>query len=149
MNQSAMLADFARHTDMDTFMLAGRYTLLEQGALDELLPLCEERAIGLVASGVFNSGLLARATPSADARYDYHDAPEAVVARARELADACAELGTVLPAAAIAFPLVHPAVVSVCVGASSAAQLDRSVDLYEAGVPEELWTSLRSAGLLA
>jgi D-threo-aldose 1-dehydrogenase len=148
MNQTAMLADFARHTDMDTFMLAGRYTLVEQGALDELLPLCEERGIDVVAAGVFNSGLLACAEPSAGARYDYDRAPEALVERARSIAEACAGHGTDLPSAAIAFPLRHPAVVSVCVGARSAAQVERNVDLYERGVPEGLWAALRARGLL-
>jgi D-threo-aldose 1-dehydrogenase len=148
MNQSAMLADFARHTDMDVVMLAGRYTLLEQGARDDLLPICEERGIGIVAAGVFNSGLLASVEPSRGANYDYGDAPGELVERARRIAAVCAENGTTLPAAAIAFPLTHPAVVSVCVGARSAAQVERNVGLYEAGVPEELWAALRAAGLL-
>lgn len=148
MNQTAMLAAFARHADMDTFMLAGRYTLLEQAALDELLPLCHERGIGLVAAGVFNSGLLARATPSAAARYEYGDAPPTVVERARRIAEVCARQGTTLPAAAIALPLAHSAVVSVCIGARSPAQLERNVELYEAGVPPGLWAALRRCGLL-
>jgi D-threo-aldose 1-dehydrogenase len=148
MNQSAMLADFARHTDMDTFMLAGRYTLLEQGALDELLPLCEERDIGVVAAGVFNSGLLARATPAEDARYDYADAPEELVTRARLIAAICDEHGASLPAAAIAFPLLHSAVVSVCIGARSPAQVERNAGLFNAGVPAGLWPALKERGLL-
>jgi D-threo-aldose 1-dehydrogenase len=148
MNQTAMLADFARHTDMDTFMLAGRYTLLEQEALDELLPLCEERGIRVVAAGVFNSGLLASSEPSRDARYDYAEAPEEVVGRARRIARLCEQHGVSLPAAAIAFPLAHPAVVSVCIGARSAAQVERNVDLHEHGVPPALWLALRERGLL-
>jgi D-threo-aldose 1-dehydrogenase len=148
MNQTAMLADFARHTAMDIFMLANRYTLLEQGALDELLPLCQERGIGVVAAGIFNSGLLASVEPSAGARYDYGDAPDELVERARRIAAVCAEHGTSLPAAAIAFPLAHPAVVSVCVGARSAEQVERNARLYAAGVPDELWPALREAGLL-
>lgn len=148
MNQTAMLARFARETDMDTFMLAGRYTLLEQGALDELLPLCEARDIAVVAAGVFNSGLLARAEPSAQARYDYGEAPRELIERARRIAAVCAEYGTTLPAAAIAYPLVHPAVVSVCVGARSPEQIVRNVQLYRESVPEGLWPALRSRGLL-
>ncbi len=70
-----MLAAFARHTDMDLLMLAGRYTLLEQSALDDLFPLCEQRGIRVVAAGVFNSGLLSRSAPTPDARYDYGRAP--------------------------------------------------------------------------
>ena len=149
MNQTAMLADFARHTDMDTFMVAGRYTLLEQGALDELLPLCAARGIGVVAAGVFNSGLLACDEPQERARYDYGEAPDGLVARARRLASVCSTFGVSLPAAAIAFPLAHPAVVSVCIGARSAAQLERNVDLYEAGVPDGLWAAVGAGGIAA
>jgi D-threo-aldose 1-dehydrogenase len=148
MNQTAMLADFARETDMDTFMLAGRYTLLEQGALDELLPLCEERGIGVVAAGVFNSGLLSSPDPARGARYDYGEAPDEIVARARRIADVCAEHGSTLPAAAVAFPLAHPAVVSVCVGTRSVEQMKRNIALYEAGVPDAVWPALRADGLL-
>jgi D-threo-aldose 1-dehydrogenase len=148
MNQTAMLAEFARHTDMDTFMLAGRYTLLEQGALDELLPLCLERRIGVVAAGVFNSGLLARDEPARGAHYDYRSAPDELVERARRVAAVCSEHGVSLPAAAIAFPLAHPAVVSVCVGARSADQIDSNVSLYEHRVPRTLWPALRAQGLL-
>ena len=83
MNQAAMLADFVRHTDIDLLMLAGRYTLLEQDSLDDLLPLCVQRGVGIVAAGIFNSGLLARAASGDDAKYDYGDAPPELVARAR------------------------------------------------------------------
>ena len=111
-------------------------------------PCGEESGIGVVAAGVFNSGLLARPTPSADARYDYRDAPAAMVDRARAIADVCEAHGTTLPAAAIAFPLAHPAVVSVCVGARSPVQVERNVELYAAGVPDDLWPALRVHDLL-
>jgi D-threo-aldose 1-dehydrogenase len=146
MNQSALLADFARHTDMDIVMLAGRYTLLEQSALDDLLPACAERGIDVVAAGVFNSGLLARAQPAG--HYDYAEAPPALVARARRIADVCGAHGTTLPAAALAFPRAHPAVVGVCVGARSPEQVDRNADLYAAGAPASLWDELKARGLL-
>ena len=148
MNQTAMLVDFARHTDMNLFMLAGRYTLLEQTALDELLPVCERRGIEIVAAGVFNSGLLARPTPADGAKYDYGDASEELVRRARRIAEVCERHGASLPAAALAFPLAHPAVVSVCVGARSREQVDRNVRLFRAGVPAELWAELKADGLL-
>ena len=148
MNQTAMLVDFARHTDMDVLMLAGRYTLLEQTALDELLPVCERRGIGIVAAGVFNSGLLARRSPADAAKYDYAAAPQALVLRARRMAEICERHGTSLPAAALAFPLGHPAVVSVCVGARSPAQIERNVGLYRSGVPAGVWTDLKEQGLL-
>ena len=108
MNQAAMLADFVRHTDVDILMLAGRYTLLEQGALDELLPLCLEHGVGVVAAGVFNSGVLARDDPPDDAKYDYGEARRESVDRARRIAEICRRHGVSLPAAAIAFPAAPP-----------------------------------------
>jgi aryl-alcohol dehydrogenase-like predicted oxidoreductase len=119
MNQTAMLTEFARNTDMDLLMLAGRYTLLEQLAFDELLPVCEQRGIGVVAAGIFNSGLLAHRTPGRDARYNYEDAPPELLQRARRIATTCEQYACSLPAAALAFPLGHPAIVSICVGARS------------------------------
>ena len=148
MTQSAMLADFARNTDVDVLMLAGRYTLLEQDALDDLLPVCERRRIGVVAAGVFNSGLLSQPTPAEHAKYDYADAPPRMVERARRIAEVCERHGTSLPAAALAFPLAHPAVVSVCVGARSPEQVERNASLLRAGVPAELWAELKSENLL-
>jgi D-threo-aldose 1-dehydrogenase len=144
MNQAEMLADFARETELDVLMLAGRYTLLEQGALDDLLPMCERRGTAIVAAGVFNSGLLA----GASTKYNYEDAPAPVVQRARRLAAVCERHGTTLAAAALAFPLAHPVVVSACVGARSPAQVARNAQLLEAGVPDALWQDLRAAGLL-
>jgi D-threo-aldose 1-dehydrogenase len=148
MNQTAMLADFAGHTDMDLFMLAGRYTLLEQPALDDLLPTCERRGIAIVAAGVFNSGLLADPHPGIDAKYNYGDAPPSVVQRARRIAEVCARHGSSLPAAALAFPLAHPAVLSVCVGARSAAQIEGNAALHHARPPAAVWSELKAAGVL-
>jgi D-threo-aldose 1-dehydrogenase len=148
MNQTPMLCDLARNTDVDLLMLAGRYTLLEQGALDDLLPVCERRGIGVVVAGVFNSGVLARRKPPEDATYDYARAPAQVLDRVRRIADVCERHGTTLPAAAIAFPLGHPAVVSVCVGARSPEQVRRNARLLGAEVPQHLWDELREEGLL-
>ncbi|HWT25921.1 MAG TPA: aldo/keto reductase [Solirubrobacteraceae bacterium] len=148
MNQAEMLADFVRNTDMDLLMLAGRYTLLEQHALDDLLPECERRNVSIVAAGVFNSGLLARDRPPDDARYNYAEAPRELVERARRIADVCARHGASLPAAALAFPLAHPAVASVCVGARSRDQIARNAALFEETLPDDLWAELRAEGLL-
>jgi D-threo-aldose 1-dehydrogenase len=148
MNQTAMLTEFARNTDMDLLMLAGRYTLLEQQALDELLPVCERRGIGVVAAGVFNSGLLARRTPAPDAKYDYAAAPPELLRRAARIAAICEQHASSLPAAALAFPLAHPAVVSICVGASSPGQVQRNAALLGAGPPAGLWAQLQANGLL-
>src|SRR5579871_490227 len=124
MNQAEMLADFVRNTDMDVVMLAGRYTLLEQGALDDLLPLCADRGVGVIMAGVFNSGLLAHDRPPDDARHDYQKASKDVLDRGRRIASICAAHGVSLPAAAIAFPLAHPAALSVCLGARSPRQIE-------------------------
>jgi D-threo-aldose 1-dehydrogenase len=148
MNQTGMLSEFARHTDMDVLMLAGRYTLLEQAALDDLLPTCAERGIGVVAAGVFNSGLLADFGAAGHARYNYADAPASVVARARRIAEVCERHQTTLAAAALAFPAAHPAVVSVCVGARSAEQVARNVELTSRPVPRAVWDDLKEQGLL-
>ncbi|RRR75621.1 aldo/keto reductase, partial [Streptomyces sp. RP5T] len=104
MNQSAMLARFLRETAADVVMLAGRYTLLDQSALDDVLPAAQESGKSVVAVGVFNSGLLSRQWPEEGMKYDYQDAPAELVARARAIAEVCEAHGTTLPAAAIAFP---------------------------------------------
>ena len=148
MNQAPMLAELARNTDVDLVMLAGRYTLLEQGALDDLLPVCQRRGVGVVVAGVFNSGVLARRRPPEDATYDYARAPVDVLDRARRIADVCEQYGTTLPEAAIAFPLAHPAVVSVCAGARSPEQVRCNARLLAAEIPSDLWDELREDGLL-
>jgi D-threo-aldose 1-dehydrogenase len=149
MNQAEMLADFVRQTDMDVLMLAGRFTLLDQRALDELVPLCVERGVSVVAAGVFNSGVLARDDPPDDAFFDYGPASAEILRRARAIAEVCRSHGVSLPAAAIAFPLVHPAVACVCVGARSAEQISRNVGLYEQAIPAALWSELEAKGLLS
>ena len=114
MNQSAMLARFAREGDFDVFLLAGRYTLLDQSALADLLPICEENEIAIVVGGVMNSGVLADPRPGS--RFNYAPAAADVVERAERLAAICARHGVPLRAAAVQFPLAHPAVVSVVAG---------------------------------
>jgi D-threo-aldose 1-dehydrogenase len=148
MNQSELPARFVKESDIDLVMLAGRYTLLEQGALDELLPLAEERQVGIVIAGVYNSGLLAANRPPADAHYDYEAAPADLIARANRLADACERHGVTLPQAALQYPLHHPAVVSVVVGARDAGQVAGSVERYSANIPQELWVDLKAEGLI-
>ena len=149
MNQAEMLTEFVRRTDVDVVMCAGRYTLLEQGALDDLLPAAVERNVAVVAAGVYNSGLLARARPPADATYDYGRAPDSVLARAHRIADVCERHGVTLPEAAVAFVAAHPAVVSVVLGARDAEQVNAA--LHRAGrvLPHALWDDLRAEGLLA
>ena len=135
MNQSEALAALIRAADVDLVMLAGRYTLLEQGAADDLLPLALERGVGVVIAGVYNSGLLSSPRPSADAKYDYADAPAELIERANAIADVCEAHGVTLPEAALAFPLLHPAVVSVVVGVRDAAQMTGNLERYAATIP--------------
>jgi D-threo-aldose 1-dehydrogenase len=146
MNFDKILARFVRESDVDTIMLAGRYTLLEQPALDELLPLCVERGVRVMAAGVFNSGILA--TPSPGATYNYKAAPLDLVERARRIADVCAGFGVELPVAAIALVAAHPAVESVVLGASSVEQVRVNVARAAVEVPPELWPALEKEGLL-
>ncbi|GGS57907.1 oxidoreductase [Planobispora rosea] len=147
MNQWEMLARFVRETDLDVVMLAGRHTLLDQSGARELLPLCRERGVRVLAAGVFNSGLLATHEPSGT--YDYAPAPGSLLARAREIAAVCERHGVTLPQAALAFPLRHPAVASVVAGARSAAEVTRNAALAARPVPGELWSDLAAEGLIS
>ena len=144
MNQSAMLARFARETDMDVFLLAGRYTLLDQGALDELLPMCVERGIAVLVGGVMNSGVLADPRPGS--RFDYAPAPPEILERARRLGEVCARHGVPLRAAAMQFPLAHPAVVSLVAGVRTPAHLDEYPAMLAHPIPADLWAELRARG---
>lgn len=148
MNQSAPLARFLRETAADVVMLAGRYTLLDQSALDDVLPAAREHGKSVVAVGVFNSGLLSRDRPTEGMKYDYQAAPPELVDRARAIADVCQAHGTTLPAAAIAFPLTHPAVINVTLGMRDPGQVRRNARLHGQPVPHELWHDLRDQGLL-
>jgi D-threo-aldose 1-dehydrogenase len=139
MNQSAMLARFVKECDIDVVMVAGRYTLLDRTALDDLLPAAEERGVGVVAAAVYNSGLLSRPEIPDDARFDYGQADAAVISKARAWAARSADFGVTIPAAAVQFPLRHPAVASVVIGARTAAQIDDTIERYETNIPEALW----------
>ncbi|GAB1821980.1 aldo/keto reductase [Herbidospora sp. RD11066] len=141
MNQWPMLADFVRETDIDTILLAGRYTLLDQSAATELLPLCVRRGVSVVAGGVFNSGLLARHDVTGGT-FNYVPAPDDVVARAREIAAVCEKYDVTLPQAAMAFPLRHPAVSTVVLGMRSVQEVRGNMELAARPVPEALWEEL-------
>jgi D-threo-aldose 1-dehydrogenase len=136
-----------REGDLDLVMIAGRYTLLDQPALDELLPLCEERGVGVVAAAVFNSGLLATAQPGATPRYNYGAVPAEVLERARQLAEACSAEGVELPAAAIQYPLLHPAVRAVVVGSARAADIAQNIARVHAVLPAGFWERLKGSEL--
>ncbi|MDX3235180.1 aldo/keto reductase [Streptomyces sp. ME03-5709C] len=140
MNQTAMLTRFVTETDLDCVLVAGRYSLLDRSAADELLPACAEREVGVLVGGVFNSGILANLAP--DAMYDYAPAPDAVRRHALALGERCAEYGVPLAAAALRFPLRHPAVTGVVVGARSAQEITVNVTHMAATIPDELWAKL-------
>ena len=146
MNQAAMLARFAREGDFDVFLIASRYTLLDQSALDELLPLCVDRGIAVFVAGVMNTGLLAEPRPGA--RYDYGTAPPALVERAEGLAAVCARHRVALRDAAIQFPLAHPAVASLVTGVRSIRHLEDYPGAMARPIPAALWAELRDEGLI-
>lgn len=146
MNWSEPLARFAEEAAFDCFLVAGRYTLLEQGALDELLPTAAARGASIIAGGVLNSGLLV--DPHPGAYYNYAVAPEDVLERARRLQEVCAEYEVPLRAAALQFPLAHPQVACVVVGARSPAEVRDTVEMLERPIPRELWARLVDEGLV-
>lgn len=140
MNQAEMLTRFVTETDVDVVLVAGRYTLLDSSAAAALLPAALGRGVSVLAGGVFNSGLLA--APVAGATYNYHTAPPALVSRAQRLAEACARFGVPLRAAAARFPLTHPAVTSVLIGARTAAEISDAIQLRALDIPAALWDAL-------
>ena len=147
LNEADTAARFVRAGDFDCVLLAGRYTLLEQGALDDFMPLCEERGVGVVIGAPLNSGVLATG-PVQGSRYDYLPPPAAVAERVRRIAEICARHGVPLPAAALQFPLAHPAVASVIPGVINTTQMRANLDLFRQPIPADLWAELREAGLL-
>lgn len=134
---------------VDVVMVAGRYTLLEQPAAQELLPECAERGITVLVAGVFNSGLLATPEPGPGDRYEYADVPPDQLAKARALAQRCAAHGVGLPTAALQFPLRHPAVHRVVIAGADAGQVRQNLARAAAPVPEELWARLAELGVPA
>jgi D-threo-aldose 1-dehydrogenase len=137
----------ARAGDFDLFLLAGRYTLLEQEALTSFLPLCERRGIGIVLGGAFNSGILATG-PTAGAYYNYEPAPASVRERVRKIEKLCTAHGVKLVEAALRFPLVHPAVVTVLAGMGRPEEVRRNVETLKVSIPPALWADLKAEGLM-
>ncbi len=146
MNQAEMLARFAGETDLDCFLVAGRYTLLDQAALSELLPLCVERGISVLIGGVFNSGILA--DPAPGATFNYRPAPAEWLERARRIAAVCQRWKVPLKAAALQFSTGHPAVASVLIGCRSPEEVDENVRMFELDLPGGLWSELKAESLL-
>ena len=146
-NEWQFAETLARTGDFDLFLLAGRYTLLEQEALTSFLPLCVEKRIGVVVGGPFNSGILATGV-KADAHYNYGPAPEDVKDRVRRIQQVCKGFKVKLPEAALRFSLGHPAVVSVIAGAQRASEAKRNAAMMNAKIPSALWRALKAERLV-
>lgn len=148
-NEIAVCLEVMREARLDAILLAGRYTLLEQNALDALFPACAAAGTSIVIGGPYNSGILATGTRRGGTlHYDYGPAPEAVVAKVRGIEAVADRHGVRLPAAALAFVLAHPLVASVIPGIGSAARVAQTVDLYREAIPAAFWQELRAEGLI-
>lgn len=146
MNQARMLTRFVGDTDVDVVLCAGRYSLLDPGALPRLLPAAAARGVSVVIGGVFNSGLLA--DPRQGGTFDYTLAAPVMVRKALKLKELAERHGTTLRAAALAFPFGHPAVTGVLVGTRSAAEVLDTVQQFETPVPDGFWAEARARHLL-
>ncbi|MBT2231935.1 aldo/keto reductase [Nonomuraea sp. NEAU-A123] len=146
MNSTSVLTKLVRDCDLDVILLAGRYTLLDQSGMDELLPMCVRRTTSVVVGGVFNSGILI--DPEPGTTFDYVPASAEVLDRARRIRGICARHDVPMAAAAVQFPLAHPQVCSVLLGPRSLDELDMDLGLLSVDIPSALWADLRAEGLL-
>ncbi|MEN3615385.1 aldo/keto reductase [Plantactinospora sp. ZYX-F-223] len=142
MNYADAAARFVRDTDLDCVLIAGRYTLLDRSAAAELLPLCAERGVAVVAAGVFNSGLLANPVPGAT--YDYRPAPATLLDRAVRLRAVCERHGLPLAAAALQFAARHPAITATLVGAATPDEIEQDVRWHRMAIPDRFWSDVAS-----
>ncbi|GLS34166.1 D-threo-aldose 1-dehydrogenase [Mesorhizobium albiziae] len=147
LNESEASQWLAERGDFDLFLLAGRYTLLEQAALETFLPLCQQRGIGIVLGGPYNSGILA-AGPKAGAFFNYSEAPQTVIKRVARIEAVCQRHGVRLIEAALKFPLMHPSVVSVIPGGQSVAEVRSNRSILNVEIPTALWDDLKGQGLM-
>jgi D-threo-aldose 1-dehydrogenase len=146
MNQAAALTRLVESCDLDVLLVAGRYTLLDQVAMDELLPLCEQRTISIVVGGVFNSGILI--DPAPGTRYNYVPAEADVIARTQRIKAVCDRYDVPLSAAALQFPLAHPRVCTVLLGIRSIEELVMDLRWLDFSIPDALWAELKHEGML-
>ncbi|MDE2112552.1 MAG: aldo/keto reductase [Alphaproteobacteria bacterium] len=147
-NEWEVCVEALQHTTLDCILLAGRYTLLEQPAYQSgLLDLCAERGVCVIAAGIFNSGLLAT-RPATTSTYNYMPATPDVLERAQHLWQVCEDFGIAPQAAALQFPLMHPAVAAILVGARSPAEVADLAAWYDAVLPSELWLALKQYGFV-
>ena len=146
-NDWQILLRFAADGDFDCFMLAGRYTLLDHTSLDRFMPECERRQISVLMAAPFNSGILATGA-TAGATYFYTEADAQIVARTKRIEAVCARHGVAIAAAALQFPLAHPAVASVVTGMRSEREVDANVAHCQARIPGDFWAELKAEGLI-
>lgn len=147
LNEADMSARFVRAGDFDCVLLAGRYTLLEQKALDDFMPLCEKRNVSVILGGPLNSGVLATGARQG-AKYDYSDAPKWVMNRVARIEEVCIRHGVPLAAAALQFPLAHPAIAAIIPGAVSKEEMLGNFALLRHPIPAAMWEELRQLRLL-
>lgn len=148
-NECEVCVELLSHCELDCILLAGRYTLLEQPALEALLPLCVSRRVSIICGGPFNSGILAAGSrAAARSHYDYAAPPAAVLDKVRQLEGLCAEFSVPLQAAALQFPLAHPAVATVVAGCASGAEARNCASMMSFTVPGDFWRALRARQLV-
>lgn len=147
MNQAEMLCDFAKNADFDCFLLAGRYTLLDQIALKELLPLCLKKNISIIIGGAYNSGILATGAVEG-AYYNYAPAPPEIMEKTRKIQAVCARFNIPMKAAALQFPFGHPTVVSNIPGVKTKERFEENLSLFTHPIPAEFWAALKEEKLL-
>lgn len=143
-NEWEVIRDALEETDLDLCMLAGRYSLLDRDAGETFLPLAQARGVSLVLAGVYNSGILA-APKGGRTKFNYADADPAIIARVEALRGVCDDYGVPLAAAAIRFPMRHPAATCVVIGAKTAAQLKQNVEWFDTDLPDAIWADLDTA----
>jgi len=147
MNGCPMLTQFAQHGEFDCFLVAGRYTLLDQSAMDELLPLCEKKNISIVIGGPYNSGILA-SDLSPNSTFFYEKVPQNILERAKAIQRVCDRYNVPLKAAALQFCFTHPSVSSVIPGARSVDEIKENFEMSQHPIPKDLWSELSSSGLI-
>ena len=148
-NEYQVCEEALKYGDWDCFLLAGRYTLLEQQALHSFLPECESRNCSIIVGGPYNSGILATGVKgSTIPQYNYAPANQNIVQRVGRIEQICADFNVMLAAAALQFPLAHPSVVSVIPGLGSQSRIDKTIELFSSKIPAEFWDALRDQNLL-
>jgi len=148
-NEWEIGAEVLGNADLDCFLLAGRYTLLEQGALNDFLALAERRNVSIIIGGPFNSGILAADADATDLPYNYEQAPADIIERSQRIKQVCSVHGVSVTAAALQFPLAHPAIASVIPGLANIPEVTQAYDDIRTAINGSLWTDLKKEGLIA